>query len=88
MSSSVFLLMIVQQLVVIPVLSQEGVLIEVSLIYNVVLASGVQQNDSVIHIHMSPPLFLRFFSHISHYRVLSRVPCAIQQDFISYLFYI
>ena len=22
------------------------------------------------------PLFLRFFSHIGHYRVLSRVPCA------------
>ena len=42
MSSSVFLLMIVQQLVVIPVLSQEGVLIEVSLIYNVVLISAVQ----------------------------------------------
>ena len=27
----------------------------------------------------SPPLFLRFYSHIGHYRVLSRVPCAIQQ---------
>ena len=24
------------------------------------------------------PLFLRFFSHIGHYRILSRVPCAIQ----------
>ena len=23
------------------------------------------------------PLFLRFFSHVGHYRVLSRVPCAI-----------
>ena len=25
-----------------------------------------------------PPLFFRFFSHIGHYRVLSRVPTAIQ----------
>ena len=25
------------------------------------------------------PLFFRFFSHISHYRVLSRAPCAIHQ---------
>ena len=33
-------------------------------------------------------LFLRFFSHIGHYRVLSRVPCAIQQVLISYLLYI
>ena len=24
------------------------------------------------------PIFFRFFSHIGHYRVLSRVPCAIQ----------
>ena len=32
--------------------------------------------------------FLRFFSHIGHYRVLSRVPCAVQQFLIIYLFYI
>ena len=38
------------------------------------LVSGVQQSESVIYID---PLFLRFFSHIGHYRVLSRVPCAI-----------
>ena len=31
-------------------------------------------------------LFLRFFSHICHYRALSRVSCAIQQILISYLF--
>ena len=30
----------------------------------------------------------RFFSHISHYRALSRISCAIQQVLISYLFYI
>ena len=33
------------------------------------------------------PLFFRFFSHIDHYRVLSRVPCAAQYVLISYLFY-
>ena len=33
------------------------------------------------------PLFFRLFSHIGHYRALSRVPCAIQQVLICYLFY-
>ena len=33
------------------------------------------------------PLFFSFSSHIGHYRVLSRVPCAVQQVLISYLFY-
>ena len=32
------------------------------------------------------PLFKRFFSHIGHYKVLSRVPCSMQQAVISYLF--
>ena len=32
------------------------------------------------------PLFFRFSSHIGHYRVLSRVPCAIQEVLTSYLF--
>ena len=58
------------------------------MIYNVVLVSGVWQSESVIHIHRSTLLFFIFFSHIGHYRVLSRVPCAIQQVPISYLFYI
>ena len=58
------------------------------MIYNVVLVSGVQQSESVIHIHISTLFFFRLFSHIGHYRVLSRVPCAIQQVLISYLFYI
>ena len=31
------------------------------------------------------PLFLKFFSHIGHYRVLGRVPCVIQWVLISYL---
>ena len=50
------------------------VLIEVQVVYNVVLVSGVQQSDSVIHI-----FFFTFFSLISYYKILSRVPCAIQQ---------
>ena len=46
------------------------------LTYNVVLVTGVQQSNLVIHIIYH--LFFRFFPPISHYRVLSRVPCAIQ----------
>ena len=34
------------------------------------------------------PFFFRFFSHICHYRVLSRVACAIHLVLTSYLFYI
>ena len=33
-------------------------------------------------------IFPRFFSHISYYRILSRVPCAIQYIFTDYLLYI
>ena len=33
------------------------------------------------------PLFFRFFFNKGHQRVLSRVPCAIQQALISYLFH-
>ena len=47
--------------------------IGVELTYSVVLLSGVQQSESVIHIYKS--IFKRFFFHIGHYRVLSRVPC-------------
>ena len=32
--------------------------------------------------------FFRFFSHIGYYRILSRVPCAVQQALVGYLFYI
>ena len=38
------------------------------------------------HIYTNP-FFLKFFPHVGHYRVLNRVPCAIQQVLISYLFY-
>ena len=55
------------------------------LTYNVVLVIQqskykvnyfVQQSNLVIHIIYH--LFFRFFPPISHYRVLSRVPCSIQ----------
>ena len=50
------------------------------------LVSAVQQSESVIPTHIST-LFFRFFPHIGHQRALSRVPCAIQQVLINYLFY-
>ena len=50
------------------------------------LISGVHQSESVTYIHI--PTFLDFFSNIGLYRVLSRVPSAIQQILTSYLFYI
>ena len=51
------------------------------LTYNVVLVSAVQQSETVIYTF---PLLFRFFSYIGHCRVLSKVPCAIQQILISY----
>ena len=56
-------------------------------IYNVVLVSGVQHSDSVICTHTCL-FFSRFFSIIGYYRVLSRVPCAIQQVLVDYLSYV
>ena len=48
------------------------VFITVQLICNVVSVSTIQQSESVIYMnHLST---LRFFSHLSHYRVLSRLP--------------
>ena len=48
-----------------------------------------QGYSRVIQLYMYTYLFFfRFFSHIGHYRVLSSVPCAIQQVLIRYLFYI
>ena len=46
----------------------------VQLIYNVVLVSGVQQSESVIHLST----LFRFLSCIGHYRALSRFPCVIK----------
>ena len=46
------------------------------LIYNLVLVSGVQQSEAVMHIIY--PFFFRLFPHVAYYRILSRVPCAMQ----------
>ena len=47
--------------------------------YSVVIVSGIQQSDSDVcgyrHRYM---FFFRFFHHVGHYRVLSRIPCTIQ----------
>ena len=40
--------------------------------YNDVLISGIQQRESVIHNVYIYPLLFRFFSHLGHYRILSR----------------
>ena len=44
-------------------------LMEVQLIYSVVLASAIQ------HLHY---IYIRFFSLIGYYKILTIVPCAIQ----------
>ena len=58
-------------------------LIEIWLIYNVTLVSGVQQSDSVIYI-----FFFRLFSIIGYYEILNTVPCALRQVLVGFLFYI
>ena len=40
-----------------------------------VLVSGVQQSDSVIHIHVS--ILFQILFPLGYYRIFSRVPCAI-----------
>ena len=50
---------------------------EVWLIYNVGLVSGVWHSDSVIYTFIFIYIF-RFFSIIGYYKILSRVTCAIQ----------
>ena len=51
------------------------------------LVSGVQQCDSAIHIHTYVFVFW-FFSHLDHYRISSRVPCATHSvSFFLFLFF-
>ena len=52
------------------------IFIGAELIYNAVLVSGVSKANQ-LYINVSL-LFFRFFSHIGHYRLLCRVPCAVQ----------
>ena len=56
--------------------------IEVQLIYNLVLVSGVQQSDSVLYILF---IFFRLFSIIGYYKIMSIVPTAIQLVLVGYL---
>ena len=56
------------------------------MINNVMLVSGIQQSDSVIHIHIYIFFFFEFFSHLGYYQILSRVPHAIQEVLVGYLF--
>ena len=51
-------------------------LMEVQLIYNAVLLSGVQQDDSDVHRYLNL-LFFRFFSVIAYYKILNIIPCTI-----------
>ena len=48
---------------------------EIELIYNIVLLSGVQHSDSVMHTYM---LVSYFFHILFPYRLLNIGPCAIQ----------
>ena len=43
--------------------------------------------DTMNHIPIYP-FFFTFFSHVGHYRILSRVPCTNQHVLVDYLFYI
>ena len=55
------------------------------LIYNFLLIPGVEQSDSIIHMHVF--IFFMFFFHIGYYRILSRVLCVIQRSLlVSYLY--
>ena len=62
------------------------------MIYNVFIA-GVQQSDSVMHIHASILFFMhlfffKFFSHLGYHKILCIVPCAIQEVLAGYLVYV
>ena len=49
-------------------------LIEVWLIYNTVLVSGIQRSDLAVCVCTS---FFGFFSIIAYYKILNIIPCAI-----------
>ena len=49
---------------------------------------GVAKSQTWLSNWTEYPLFKSFFSHIGHYRILSRVLCAIQQVLISYMYFI
>ena len=48
-----------------------------------------QVYSKVIQLYVYTYLFFfRFLSPLGYYRILSRVPCAIQQDLVGYLYYL
>ena len=47
------------------------------MLINNVFISGVEQSDSIVHIHAS--ILFQILPHLGYYRILSRVPCAIQK---------
>ena len=56
------------------------------LVYSVVLVSA---HSTEIQLCMyTHSFFFGFFSHIGHYEVLGRVPRAMQEALVDYLFYI
>ena len=57
----------------------------VQLIYSVVFL--LQSEKSPLYTHMYS-FFFKFYSHVGHFRVLNRVPCAVQQVLTSDLFYV
>ena len=59
-------------------------LIEVQLIYNVALVTGIQQGDSVLHIYV---WILFSHSFLSYCNVVSIVPCAVLLVLVVYVFY-
>ena len=65
--------------------SLQTFIIFLTLTYNVMLVSAVQQNDSVIHMCA---LFFVFFSIMVYHKILNIVPCVIQPDLVVYPFHI
>ena len=52
------------------------------------MLSQFQVYSKVVQLYIYMYLFFfKFFSHLGYYRILTRVPCAIQQALVGYLFY-
>ena len=56
------------------------------LIYNGVIISAVQRNDSVIHMHIS--ILFRIIFPIDYHGIPGGIPCAMQHDPIGQSFHI
>ena len=60
-------------------------LIGIWLIYNIVLVSGIEQSQSVIHIYLS--ILFQILFYYRHYKMFNIVPYAIQQVLVVYFMY-